>query len=251
MNADELDIYTIMKRLETVERFDVGERLDYIEKQLKYFVFAATEMKDKFANGIEIRIDQSSINVAASINQQLKDSVMLLRSEVVEIRQLRQEIKEERKILQEQLKIESVTGALKYMAKQLNELTKHIHEIKEEGIKKQIRLDLTMDGYEMVKRRSKKQEQELEIEEADPEEAINKLFATLVDRERTVLTHRFGLLGEKKKTQKAIAKLFGLTSGESIRRIESRALRKCRHPGRKELLEDITHLKLRTAILGE
>ena len=137
------------------------------------------------------------------------------------------------------------------MAKQLTELTQHVHNLQEEGVKKQIHLDLTMDGYEMVKRKPKRVEELEQSEPIDPEEDVKKLLASLTDREAKILIHRFGLLGEKKKTLKQVGKEFGLQSGERIRQIESKAIRKLRHPKRMPLVAEITHLELLTAIMGK
>ncbi len=148
------------------------------------------------------------------------------------------------------LNISQTLGEIKFIGKRLHEIEQSISDMKNEGVKKKIHLDLTVDGYEMVKRKLPMQNPELENEE-DPEEATRTLLTHLNEREGKVLVHRFGLFGEKKKTQKQIAKLFGLTSGESIRRIECIALRKCRHPTRKKFSRKITHTELRMAIMGE
>lgn len=244
---EDLDVFKLMQRLETFEKTDIEERLGYIEKQLKHFVYAASEMRDKFAGGIKISIDKDSLNVASVLNKQLLDAVDLLRSELFSIRTLRKEI-------EEQVKSESITGALKYMAKQLLELTQHVHSIKEEGIKKQIHLDLTLDGYEMVKRKPPKINPAADDEEIN--EKINQekstiaLLETLSPREREVLINRYALFGGKPKTFVALAKEMNC-SGSRISQIERVALRKCRHPARKTLAENLTHKELRVAIRGE
>lgn len=240
---EDLDIFKLMQRLETFEKTDIEERLGYIEKQMKHFVYAASEMRDKFANGISVSMDTNSLNIATAITNQMERSINLLRSEVIEIRTLRKEI-------EEQFKKESVTGALKYMAKQLLELKQDVHTIKEEGLKKQIHLDLTMDGYEMVKRKPPTTNPILDDDPIDEEKATKALLDTLLEREKKVLIHRFGLFGEKAKTFVAIGKSLNVT-GSRVSNICAKALRKCRHPSRRDLAEDLTHKEFRVAILGE
>jgi len=230
MAFDELDIHTLIKRLEKVERTDLDERLGYIEKQLKFFSYACNSIDKSFKNGIKVSVDEQALNIVNPI----KEVINTLKSEVLSIRELRKEI-------QNELKNESVTGTLKFMAKALHELTQHIHSIKEEGLKKDIHLAFTLDGYEMVKRTAPRTN--FEAFKVNEEEAVRKLLDTLSDREKMVMIHRYGLFGEEKKTLRATGKVFDVT-GERIREIQQKALRKCRHSSRKALVEDITHLEL-------
>ena len=71
---------------------------------------------------------------------------------------------------------------------------------------------------------------------------VAKVLACLDDRERTILTLRFGLDGGGERTLEEVAEFFGLTR-ERIRQIEARAMSKLRHPsadvGARELLEAV------------
>ena len=251
---DDLDVFKLMQRLERFEKTDVEERLRYIEEQLKYFVMAATEMKDRFRDGIKISIDQNSLNIATQLSHMMKQSLSTVQDEVLAMKRLRKDITHEYERMVAQQKVNlmenSVSGALKYMAKQLTELAKEVSQIKEEGIKKQITLDVTMEGYEMVKRKPPRIAPPEDEQAHDPESDIKELFKTLLPREVLVLTHRFGLFGQKKSTLDATGKIIKL-SRERVRAIQEKALMKCRHPSRRELMDEITHKELRLAILGE
>ena len=65
------------------------------------------------------------------------------------------------------------------------------------------------------------------------EDALN----SLTERESKVLRMRFGLDGSKPLTLEEVGKVFGVTR-ERIRQIESKALRKLRHPSRRRKLQD-------------
>jgi RNA polymerase sigma factor (sigma-70 family) len=71
---------------------------------------------------------------------------------------------------------------------------------------------------------------------------VAKVLSVLDDRERTILTLRFGLDGGGERTLEEVAEHFGLTR-ERIRQIEARAMSKLRHPsadvGARELLEAV------------
>ena len=67
-------------------------------------------------------------------------------------------------------------------------------------------------------------------------EAITTALITLTDRERRILELRFGLHG-RRKTLEQVGVKFGVTR-ERIRQIESKALRKLRHPSRSKILRD-------------
>lgn len=67
----------------------------------------------------------------------------------------------------------------------------------------------------------------------DVEAALSKL----TERERLVLTERWGLFGAEEKTLDSVGEMLGVTR-ERIRMIENRALRKLRHPSCSALLRD-------------
>lgn len=68
-------------------------------------------------------------------------------------------------------------------------------------------------------------------------EELDSVLATLTDREERVLRLRFGLLDGRQRTLEEVGKEFGVTR-ERIRQIESKALRKLKHPSRSRKLKD-------------
>src|SRR3989339_949741 len=68
-------------------------------------------------------------------------------------------------------------------------------------------------------------------------ENVEEVLATLTDREAKVLKMRFGLHGAKALTLEEVGREVGVTR-ERIRQIESKALRKLRHPSRRKKLQD-------------
>jgi len=69
-------------------------------------------------------------------------------------------------------------------------------------------------------------------------ENISDVLSTLTDREAKVLRLRFALDGgDRSRTLEEVGKHFGVTR-ERIRQIESKALRKLKHPSRRRKLED-------------
>lgn len=68
-------------------------------------------------------------------------------------------------------------------------------------------------------------------------ENVEEVLSTLTDREAKVLKMRFGLHGAKALTLEEVGREFGVTR-ERIRQIESKALRKLRHPSRRKKLQD-------------
>lgn len=70
------------------------------------------------------------------------------------------------------------------------------------------------------------------------DDLLNKfeiMLEDLTDREKQVLTLRFGLDGSKPKWLEEVGKIIGVT-GERIRHIENLALRKLKHPARRKVL---------------
>jgi RNA polymerase primary sigma factor len=68
-------------------------------------------------------------------------------------------------------------------------------------------------------------------------ENLEASLNALTERESKVLKMRFGLAGSKPLTLEEVGRHFGVTR-ERIRQIESKAIRKLRHPSRKRRLQD-------------
>lgn len=68
-------------------------------------------------------------------------------------------------------------------------------------------------------------------------ENVDEVLSSLSDREAKVLRLRFALDGDRPRTLEEVGKHFGVTR-ERIRQIESKALRKLKHPSRRKKLQD-------------
>ncbi len=68
-------------------------------------------------------------------------------------------------------------------------------------------------------------------------ESLFDVLETLTPREQEVLILRFGLNDGKARTLEEVGNIFNLTR-ERIRQIESKALRKLRHPNRSKKIKD-------------
>ncbi len=68
-------------------------------------------------------------------------------------------------------------------------------------------------------------------------EQLLDILASLNERERAVLEMRFGLVDGESHTLEEVGQAFGVTR-ERVRQIESKALRKLRHPGYRRRLRD-------------
>ncbi|WP_373894302.1 RNA polymerase sigma factor RpoD [Virgibacillus sp. CBA3643] len=72
---------------------------------------------------------------------------------------------------------------------------------------------------------------------ASLKEQLEAILDTLTDREENVLRLRFGLDDDHSRTLEEVGRVFDITR-ERIRQIESKALRKLRHPSRSKWLKD-------------
>ena len=68
-------------------------------------------------------------------------------------------------------------------------------------------------------------------------EALTEILGTLTEREADVLRMRFGMYDGRTHTLEEVGQIFGVTR-ERIRQIESKAIRKLRHPSRAKKIKD-------------
>ena len=210
---------------------DILSRLDAIEHQLAFFANSYKHLHNIFIQGVHVKLEK----------ELLEPKLSKISEQVWEFQKLYER-------LSEVIKKDCVTGTLAFMAKRLHEIEAVLSKLDDTGIKKKIHLDLTLDGYEMVKKKGRKTTLSEDIE--NPEDATKKLLETLDKRYAEVLIHRYGLFNEKAKTCAETGKIMGV-SGNRIAQIESKVLRLCRHPTRRTLAEALTHKELRKDILGE
>ena len=71
----------------------------------------------------------------------------------------------------------------------------------------------------------------------DLKEQLDRILSTLTDREEKVIRLRFGMVDGRERTLKETGKKFDVTK-ERIRQIETKALRKLRHPTRSHKVEN-------------
>jgi RNA polymerase primary sigma factor len=74
-------------------------------------------------------------------------------------------------------------------------------------------------------------------------EELGYIMQGLTDREKNILTLRFGLEDGSPKTLEEVGSAFKVTR-ERIRQIEAKALRKLRHPSRSRRLQTFLELTL-------
>jgi DNA-directed RNA polymerase sigma subunit (sigma70/sigma32) len=245
MKRDDLDILeNILHRVENLEREDISDRLANIEKQFKFFTFACTEMKALFNEGVKIYIDENAMNHLHSMNKSINDFTSSMQKEMLSIRKMREEIR------LEHLK-DNTAGALEFVGRKSHEIEAKLDLMMKSGISKNIRLDFTCEGYEMVKKKVKLDTIDLpEMKEIEPDTHLNALLNTLLKREKEVLEYRYGLNQKPKLTLDGTAKKFNLTSRETVRRIHAKAIGKCRHPSRLILVHNLSNCELKKDILG-
>lgn len=102
-----------------------------------------------------------------------------------------------------------------------------------EGVDERYRLEASrLDrGLAEFHRRAKMPRARLADEDATIANAAWEALNTLTDRERIVLTRRFGLDGAEPQRLQEVGTAFGITR-ERVRQIEGKALRRLRHPSR-------------------
>ena len=137
---------------------------------------------------------------------------------------------------------------IKFIGKRLDGIEKTLNEMNDKGIKKNIHLDLTLDGYEMVRKPINYDP----TEETKPnsDENLDKVLNTLTIKEQLSIRYRLGIGVKRCKTYKELG-LVLKTSGDRSSQIYRKALRKLRHPTRIDFIRKCNHLELRKEVTGD
>ncbi len=209
---------------------DVSKRLDKIEHQLNFFAEAYRTLHNTFIQGVHVKMEK----------QLLDPTLSDLKSQLREFRDLYNQVNDV-------IKKDSILGTLAFMSKRIHEMSQSIESLNDNGIKKRIHLDFTVDGYEMVKKKTEYSKGD----EKNPDEDMKNLIDSLLkDQQKTVVIHRYGLFGERPKTYGEIGIILGRTQTRA-RDILLKALRIFRHDSRRNLVNAINHKELKKDILGE
>lgn len=214
---------------------EILARLEALEYQFKHICTISSEINKTFSTGIKVSID-ANVN---KITSDFRGLTEILRKEMISVNNIVLEINK-------QIEADSVIGTLQFMAKAIHEMRLELNKINENGIKKDIQLAFTLDGYEMV--RSYEEKQEIIGEVFDDEESLKQLLNSINPRESQFLCFKLGLLDSKKYTTKKMSNLFNLSSAR-INQIIRKAIRKLAHRSRKHLVDKITHTELKKEIL--
>lgn len=95
----------------------------------------------------------------------------------------------------------------------------------------------TEEGRTEIDNHSNAQSLDEEVEGNMLTEQIHKTLSTLKERERQIISLRFGLVDDRERTLEEVGAIFNVTR-ERIRQIESKVLQKLRHPSRSKNLKE-------------
>lgn len=137
-------------------------------------------------------------------------------------------------------------GEMKFMARRLDDIEKELKKISKDGIDRHVRLDLTLDGYTMVKKQIN-HDPEVPIE--DPNKALDELLKCLTQRQKQVLIYFYGLYGEKSHSFKEMGKKLGLSASTLKAHLDA-AIKNLRPKTKKSLVAKINHRALYKEITG-
>lgn len=143
---------------------------------------------------------------------------------------------------------ETAPGEIKYIGNRLNEIEKILNKLLQEQVKKEVQIQFSCDGYELVK---KPIGYDINDPIEEPLEDLKKLLNSFNQERMSLgLIHRFGLLGQKPKTYVQIGKILNI-SPERASAMVKKALVLCRCPARSNRAKKIKDKELRKAIFGE
>lgn len=141
-----------------------------------------------------------------------------------------------------QKEIEEMRGTLRFIAKKIHTIEERLTKIE---LKETKEVEIAFQLIDKTPPKLTKENKEIF------ENATNLLLNSLTIKERGVLIHRYGLLGEKPKTLEETAPFLKMKTRESVRQTQSKAIRKCRHPSRHTWVHNLPFSQLKCDITGE
>lgn len=249
--------------VELIKRYknegDIEARNKLVEHNLRYVVYVIKRHFSRFSHmfddlfqvgveGLLYAIDKYDLNKKTQlstyayywINQRIKKYLSennLIRLPA-NINKLRNDIQNTyNKLSEKNKRIPSYEEIAKALNRPVSEIMKH-----SENSYNVISLDASIEIGKDNKQvsianiiKDDKQDVEKEIIKRERNEELRKLIESLPEKEKYIICHRYGLFGYPEKTLEEIGKDLGL-SRERIRQIETKVLRKLRHPIRSKTL---------------
>src|SRR5882672_4886177 len=232
-------------RTEEQKLDDILRRLDKLDTHIINMIVPFNKIQpliDLFSKPLTID-DRKLTGLLAGFRMSIMELIQAIKME--DLSKLKDELNP---IIEMGRSLSRTMGEIKFIGKRLFEIEEKLKEISEKPFRKEVELSFRCEGYELV-RKPNNYIKEQEKQPLSDDDNLKRLLDSLTERERKVLIHRIGLLGEKNKTFVAIGKIFGLT-GSRIREIYLKSLRRLRHPSRKKMFDEISEKRLRDVVLG-
>lgn len=155
---------------------------------------------------------------------------------------IKKEMEEFRKAT-ETLDIAQTFSEIKFIGKRLNQIEMDIKGMREEGVKKNIKLDFHVDGYQLIKE-FESVKLDSDLPKLDDDNMIRALLSRFPNRDANIFLHRIGLLEYKAHTYVQIGKMFKL-SANRCRDITEKIGRSLKRPNRFHETDMVENVRFR------
>lgn len=173
--------------------------------------------------------------IRQAVNRSLADYGSVIRKPVHLVESMNRLRRAERDLMQQQGRdatVAELAAMLNMTEQQVRELRKHMQDpmsleapVGEAGDTRLEELIETPDPQDVLE----------EVSNDLLREQLTQVLDTLTERESNVIRYRFGLDGNRAHTLEEVGQMYGVTR-ERIRQIESKAIKKLRHPSRSKQL---------------
>lgn len=214
----------------------VIRRLSNLENHIVNLIFPIQEINNIFR-------DKEQLNQFVQIfKEPLKVDVKEFTSLISELRNCIREFSTDI----DKINLGNTYAEIKFIGKKISEITESLSKIEEEGIKKQINLELTCEGYEMVKK-PKRYDPKEPVEH--PDDDLQKILEGLSLNESNSIVHHFGYCGETNKNMVSIGKQLKIHP-DTARNCFDRGIRKIkRNIDKVKLVKNSKYEKLKKYVL--
>lgn len=181
---------------------DTIRRLSSLEEHLINLIYPIQQINTLFTQSSHLQRLMDALRTPLKVDdKEMKDICSHMDKT---IKTFREEIKDYDMI--------KTLAEIKFIGKRVHEMEEMLKSMCSEGVTHKMSLQMTMDGYEMVKKTVNHQKEDEVVPAIDPYELDKQIISFVNVKYRNIFIHRAGLLGNPPQTFNSIGMIEGISA---------------------------------------